>query len=50
MIDKGEAEIQKLLRIYQDSIPEIRNYIYSRIIEIESETACGLLIVTDIKF
>ena len=47
MIDKGEQEILKLLRIYQDcNSEEIRERIFSKVIEIQSETSCGLLMLT----
>lgn len=43
-MDFGLQEIKKLEEIYLNSNLEVRNYIASRVIEIESETSMGLLI------
>lgn len=46
--DYGLKEIYKLSRMYQDSNEEIRDYILSAIIQIESEISCGTLIMEQI--
>jgi len=43
-MDRGFLELKKLEEFYLNSPNEIRDYIYSRIIEIESETSCGCLL------
>jgi len=40
----GLEQIKKLERIYVESNNEVREYILSKVMEIESETSCGLLI------
>jgi hypothetical protein len=44
MKDNGEEEIKKLLQNYQDSNPEIRAFIWSKIIELNGQISVGLLV------
>ena len=44
-MEYGLKEIKELEEIYVNSNEEIRDYILSKIIEIKSETSCGLLII-----
>lgn len=41
----GLQEIKKLEEIYISATEEIREYILSKVIELESKTACGLVII-----
>jgi len=43
-MDRGFLELKKLEEFYVNAPQEIRDYIYSRVLEIESETACGCLL------
>jgi hypothetical protein len=45
-INQLPYEIKSLIRMYQDSNYEIREYILGEIKRIETETSCGLLLVT----
>jgi len=44
-MDYGLKEIRKLEETYLNSNYEIREYILSKVIELQSETSCGLVII-----
>lgn len=42
--NQGLEQIKSLERLYEEATPEIRNRILSRVIEIKTETTCGIMI------
>lgn len=44
-MNRGVKMIRELERMYQDAPNEIRERILTRVLEIKSETACGIMIV-----